>query len=247
MAMYVPPDRADLYLRLVGIKDAAETFGARASLRFRVSSVPTGAVAAAVPSVEGRRVGEKRLHLMRHGQGVHNAYRDDCTAAGKVPAAKLHEAATYPHLLDPVLTARGEAEAIAARAKTAVLTPELLVVSPLRRESTPTASDVHTHCFAAPFAAQRSFCAVHLQGRRTRASWRSISSGLPARRSWRTRSAARDSGPATSTVRNKTTADLPMGSTHGRRCPLAMASALCRFHPASCGPAVTAWSVQIAD
>ena len=119
---YVPPERADLYLRLQGIKDAAETFGLRAPLRFRVSSI--------APDAGGN---DKRIHLVRHGQGLHNAYMDECIAAGKVPAAKLHESKAHPHLIDPVLTARGEAEAVAARAQTAELTPELLVVSPLRR------------------------------------------------------------------------------------------------------------------
>eukprot|EP01052_Picozoa_sp_SAG31_P034707 SAG31_NODE_4093_length_3598_cov_1.740211_2_plen_187_part_00 len=106
----------------------------RSPLRFCVSSDDSDAAAAEHGPRPGRRVvGQKTLHLMRHGQGVHNQYIEECNAEGRVAAAKLHEAESYPHLVDPVLTAQGEAEAVAARTHTAALCPELLVVSPLRR------------------------------------------------------------------------------------------------------------------
>jgi broad specificity phosphatase PhoE len=78
-------------------------------------------------------VGRQRVHWMRHGQGIHNAYIDECEAAGRVARAKLDADVRRPELVDPVLTARGEEEACAAREATAALAPELLVVSPLRR------------------------------------------------------------------------------------------------------------------
>ncbi|GMI40220.1 hypothetical protein TeGR_g2780 [Tetraparma gracilis] len=75
----------------------------------------------------------ERLHLMRHGEGVHNAFIADRRGRGLSHHVKLHEAPEHPHLVDPSLTTLGENEAVSAQAITSSLAPKLLVTSPLRR------------------------------------------------------------------------------------------------------------------
>ena len=121
----VPPDRIELMLRLEGIKDCDNVSGNR-PVRFHCSTpVATGA-----PPAGSVR---KRVHFMRHGQGVHNVYIEARKSEKREHGVKLGEAHTAPHLVDPVLTSLGEREAIEAREVTGKLTPTLIVVSPLRR------------------------------------------------------------------------------------------------------------------
>ena len=128
MSQYVPDDRKDLLQRFIGIKDAAQFHGHRQT-RFYIN--PDNAF---VPEPGSQLIGVKRMHWMRHGQGIHNKWREAEQNAGRRPDAKFEDKDKH-FLIDPVLTEQGEAEARAARDKTANLHPELLVVSPLRRAS----------------------------------------------------------------------------------------------------------------
>lgn len=78
--------------------------------------------------------GAKRLHFIRHGEGVHNVYRKAEFDAGRTPTAKRWNIESVPReLWDPELTALGREEAKRAQAEARRCRPELLVTSPLRR------------------------------------------------------------------------------------------------------------------
>lgn len=78
--------------------------------------------------------GAKRLHLVRHGQGEHNVFREQEHAAGRTPLAKRGNFQEVPRrLLDPLLTEKGLAEAVAAQRDALGSAPQLLVTSPVRR------------------------------------------------------------------------------------------------------------------
>lgn len=106
------------------VRLAAEFFGRRPR-RFRLlPDAPAQAL----------REGQKRVHLMRHGEGHHNVWRAAEFAAGRTPHAKRGNADEVPpNLHDPCLTEVGMAEARAAQPLTRDLSPQLLVTSPLRR------------------------------------------------------------------------------------------------------------------
>eukprot|EP00929_Paragymnodinium_shiwhaense_P005647 TRINITY_DN10789_c0_g1_i1.p1 TRINITY_DN10789_c0_g1~~TRINITY_DN10789_c0_g1_i1.p1 ORF type:complete len:294 (+),score=32.89 TRINITY_DN10789_c0_g1_i1:169-1050(+) len=76
----------------------------------------------------------KRIHLVRHGEGLHNVFRRTAHEAGRVPKAKrgnVEEVSQDLH--DPYLTEKGQAEARQARELAKAFQPQLLVTSPLRR------------------------------------------------------------------------------------------------------------------
>ena len=112
-------------IKFEDVKKAASYAGKRPE-RFTLlpagAKVPTGAKA-------------KTIYLVRHGEGVHNAWRAAEQAAGRTPTAKRHNVGKFPNILhDPVLTAKGLADAAAAAAVARGLQrPELLVTSPMRR------------------------------------------------------------------------------------------------------------------
>jgi len=111
--------------RLEVAKRTAEFFGHRPK-RFAVLSSKGG--------VDDMPLGAKRVHLIRHGEGYHNVWRDSEFVAGRTPYAKRSNMAEVPsELFDPQLTEKGRNEAKAAQAETKNLSPELLVTSPLRR------------------------------------------------------------------------------------------------------------------
>ena len=80
--------------------------------------------------------GCKKVHFIRHGEGHHNvAQREWRARAGWDGASEPYTLDTDPDygFVDALLTEKGEAEARALQVRTRLLTPELLVVSPLRR------------------------------------------------------------------------------------------------------------------
>lgn len=107
-------------IEFVGVKKGAEFAGLRPTRYTLHTDLSAGA---------------KRLYLVRHGEGFHNAWRATEIAAGRVPTAKRHNAGDYPaELHDPCLTEKGHADAAAAATAAKDLPqPELLVTSPLRR------------------------------------------------------------------------------------------------------------------
>jgi broad specificity phosphatase PhoE len=109
-----------------GVKLGAEFAGMRPlrhTLHLDLSTAPPGA---------------KLVYLLRHGQGVHNAWRHAEQAAGRTPTAKRHNqhdpVLTSQGLHDPVLTSQGLADAAAAAELARALPrPQLCVCSPMRR------------------------------------------------------------------------------------------------------------------
>ena len=79
--------------------------------------------------------GAKVVYLLRHGEGVHNAWRHAEQVAGRTPTAKRHNQQSVPTgLHDPVLTKQGLADAAAAAELARALPrPQLCVCSPMRR------------------------------------------------------------------------------------------------------------------
>lgn len=123
-----PDDQRRMTRRAIvfdGVKKAAQYAGLRPE---RFMLLPSGAA----PPPSSRT---KRLYLLRHGEGVHNAWRAAEQAAGRTPTAKRHNVGHYPvELHDPCLTEKGLADATAAASAAAFLPrPELLVTSPMRR------------------------------------------------------------------------------------------------------------------
>lgn len=111
--------------RLEVAKASAEFFGHRPR---RFVLLTSGEAIDQLPT------GAKRIHLIRHGEGYHNVWRNAEFAAGRKPYAKRNNMEQVPsELFDPHLTATGRAEAQAAHVKAQVFTPQLLVTSPLRR------------------------------------------------------------------------------------------------------------------
>lgn len=112
-------------IALEGAKRASEFHGRR---RRRFELLP--ATPGPVP------LGAKKLHFIRHGEGLHNVWRNAEFDAGRTPRAKRDNIEQVPaELHDPLLTAcgRGEAEAAKDKVRTLGCKPELLVTSPLRR------------------------------------------------------------------------------------------------------------------
>lgn len=111
-------------LQFEGVKQAAEFFGRR---KRKFVLLPEGS------AVAGNGV-VKRVTFIRHGEGVHNAFRNAEKAAGRTPTAKRHNMHEVPaELHDPPLTEKGRDEAARARAAAKRCAPQLLVTSPLRR------------------------------------------------------------------------------------------------------------------
>ena len=113
-----------------GVKIAAE-FGGRRPTRFKhVTGTDQG-------SHEQKSSGNasKLVYFVRHGEGLHNVWRAREQAAGRTPTAKRHNIGAYPEELhDPLLTAKGHADAVqAAEVARRLPRPDLLVTSPLRR------------------------------------------------------------------------------------------------------------------
>jgi len=80
--------------------------------------------------------GCKKVHFIRHGEGHHNVVQREWRArAGWDGASEPYTLDTDPEyrFVDALLTEKGEAEARALQARTRRFTPQLLVVSPLRR------------------------------------------------------------------------------------------------------------------
>ena len=121
-----------------GVKKGAEVAGKR-HLRFVLHADVATAPANA-----------KVLLLLRHGEAAHNVWRANELAAGRKPHAKRTNRGQVPaELHDPLLTAKGERDAAAAaEAAKALPTPELIVVSPMRR-ATQTALTVWAHAIEA--------------------------------------------------------------------------------------------------
>eukprot|EP01047_Picozoa_sp_COSAG01_P075258 COSAG01_NODE_12842_length_1677_cov_3.245247_1_plen_294_part_00 len=100
-------------------------------LRFTVVPFRPGDGSSAEP-------GGKVLHLIRHGQGFHNLLGDVYRSHGvefSSTGADLTDNNPYrrPELVDPPLTAIGRKQASALRARTQLLSPQLVVVSPMVR------------------------------------------------------------------------------------------------------------------
>lgn len=82
--------------------------------------------------------GDKVLHLIRHGQGFHNLlgdiYRSHAVEFSST-GSDLTENNPYrrPELVDPPLTATGRKQASALQTRAQLLSPELVVVSPMVR------------------------------------------------------------------------------------------------------------------
>lgn len=111
--------------------DAAGIIGMKRGVRVQARG---GADAASRPLEEG----EKRLHLLRHGQGFHNLLANLYHEMGRKWDAVSGEGAEQnpycrPEVVDPPLTEIGREEARALRPRTRQLTPELVVVSPMTR------------------------------------------------------------------------------------------------------------------
>ena len=80
--------------------------------------------------------GQKIVHFVRHGEGVHNvAQREWRSAASWDGMSEPYTLVTDPQgrYIDAELTPRGKQQAAALQARTALLHPQLLVVSPMRR------------------------------------------------------------------------------------------------------------------
>lgn len=98
-------------------------------MAFRLSYEPVADDAPAGP-------GHKIVHFVRHGEGRHNV------AQRQWRASPLWDGHSEPYTLDTdptgryidaELTVRGVQQAVALRARTARLCPDLLIVSPMRR------------------------------------------------------------------------------------------------------------------
>eukprot|EP00037_Helgoeca_nana_P001663 m.28453 g.28453 ORF g.28453 m.28453 type:complete len:296 (+) comp12019_c0_seq3:38-925(+) len=78
----------------------------------------------------------KKIHFIRHGQGFHNAkqkeWRSNPAWDGKTEPYTLETDPDFK-LIDPKLTPLGESEAVALRPRANKLSPEVMVVSPMRR------------------------------------------------------------------------------------------------------------------
>lgn len=126
LAEMAPDDRARMARRSIifeGVKKAAEYAGLRQQ-RFILHN--DGAAPA----------DSKVLIIVRHGEGMHNAWRAAEKAAGRTPTAKRHNRGEWPEELhDPLLTERGVQDALTAAAAARQLEeqPTLLVTSPMRR------------------------------------------------------------------------------------------------------------------
>ena len=80
--------------------------------------------------------GAKKVHLVRHGEGVHNvAQREWRSRAAYDGRSEPYTVDNDPEgkYTDALLTPAGEAQARALQPRTQPLSPQLLVVSPLRR------------------------------------------------------------------------------------------------------------------
>eukprot|EP00928_Gymnodinium_smaydae_P090095 TRINITY_DN73950_c0_g1_i1.p1 TRINITY_DN73950_c0_g1~~TRINITY_DN73950_c0_g1_i1.p1 ORF type:complete len:307 (-),score=47.10 TRINITY_DN73950_c0_g1_i1:62-940(-) len=82
--------------------------------------------------------GEKRVHLIRHGQGFHNLLADIYRQAGKkfdsaTGAGGNSNPYIHPAVLDPPLTEIGRRQARELQPLARKLSPELVVVSPMVR------------------------------------------------------------------------------------------------------------------
>ena len=115
-----------------GIKQAVEFAGLR---KQRFTLHHTGDKPGDATQGKSPSTGTKRIYLLRHGEGEHNAWRAAEFAAGRTPNAKRHNVGAWPaELHDPCLTAKGRADASAAAASARALPrPSLLVTSPMRR------------------------------------------------------------------------------------------------------------------
>ena len=80
--------------------------------------------------------GAKKVHFIRHGEGHHNVVQREWRAEpawdGKSEPYTIDNDPEY-QFGDALLTAKGEGEARALQERTRLLSPQLLVVSPLRR------------------------------------------------------------------------------------------------------------------
>jgi broad specificity phosphatase PhoE len=83
----------------------------------------------------------KVLHFIRHGQGYHNLIEEIAIASGAIftdvadyeTAVRERRFYLKPELQDPPLTARGYADARLLQAMNAIISPELIIASPLKR------------------------------------------------------------------------------------------------------------------
>lgn len=76
-----------------------------------------------------------KLHLARHGQGEHNAAKEEWNSQGQPGTSPWLRYEQCGHLTDAELTPLGIREAAALRKKVKHISPTLCVVSPLRRAS----------------------------------------------------------------------------------------------------------------
>ena len=77
--------------------------------------------------------GSKKIHFIRHGQGHHNIAQAEWRAAGK--AGEPYVLSTDPDMKfgDAELTEVGRQQAVDLRVRSALLDPEVMVTSPMRR------------------------------------------------------------------------------------------------------------------
>lgn len=97
--------------------------------------------------------GEKRIHLVRHGQGYHNLLADVYREVG----SDRSQAYLRPEVVDPPLTEKGREQARALHPAARDCAPELVVVSPMVR-ATQTALIAFEHLLTTkvPFIAHES-------------------------------------------------------------------------------------------
>lgn len=94
------------------------------------------------PSSGEEQKTHKLVHFIRHGHGYHNLLATICkeqgvkfSSAGKGwrPGSEVFNPYAHEELVDPPLTQRGIAEAVALRSVSKKLQPQLVVVSPMKR------------------------------------------------------------------------------------------------------------------
>mmetsp|Transcript_13121 Transcript_13121/g.47860 ORF Transcript_13121/g.47860 Transcript_13121/m.47860 type:complete len:275 (-) Transcript_13121:1033-1857(-) len=120
----------------------------------------------------------KLVHFIRHGHGYHNLLATICkeqgvkfSSAGKGwrPGSDVFNPYAHPELIDPPLTQRGVAEAVALRELSARVRPQMVVVSPMRRAARTAVLAFDTLVGKVPFVAHegcREQMGIHMCDKR---------------------------------------------------------------------------------